>query len=809
MKKKTWMILSIASLLIFGTIGTTKAQKSKIRYADSLILEQNYKTAIELYQEAYEQKPEYPTAKKTAQTYGLLRDYDNTYLWWKEVVDYEESTPGDFIQFLRYAQLTDQLSEARDILGAKGIGADSIQIEELLKIQSPRKVKLTGVEGLNSTESDFGITLDSEGNKYFVSDRGGTYIDEMPAIRIDGRNKIFSEEKQNYTGREYLSVYRQNTDGEVTEVVSNIPNTYNFSDPNYAKEAGILFYSVTRGIKKVKKNRNITVQPEIYYSRINEDGELEGFTPVPFNDSIGNAVMNPYIDEESKRLYFTSNMPGGIGGYDLYYSAYDENMNFSSPVNLGPEVNTVGNESHAFREDSKFYFSSTGHKGMGGMDIFGADYTANNFSNVMNMGSPINSVYDDFAYREVEQEGSRPEVYLSSNRKGGMGLDDIYSVEEVYKNFLARVIDCDGVLISDDYLVSFHEKTNNGNLKTGRGINGELLAELEPESDFGIKISKSGYFSIIDDNISTKGFEGDTLKKEYKLIPIPNKLPVYVDIIYYDLDKYEIREDAKPGLEKLAELMNRYKFLDLLVGSHTDSKASEESAIELSTNRAKAVAEYMSMFNIAPERIRLEWFGDQNLIYDCGNGVLCSDSEHQLNRRSELALEAFSDPSFQYEIPEELIGKDFCDPEDLFTQIQEEIVSTPTIYFEFDKSILRSEQKKEVERTVIMLKHMPNLMLYIEGHTDQHGDEAYNHSLSERRAETVKTYLTKRGIKENRMEKIWFGETLPVYDCDEVTCTSGMHQMNRRTELRVEKSKKGNLYKQKMASDIFEAIFCL
>ena len=109
-------------------------------------------------------------------------------------------------------------------------------------------------------------------------------------------------------------------------------------------------------------------------------------------------------------------------------------------------------------------------------------------------------------------------------------------------------------------------------------------------------------------------------------------------------------------------------------------------------------------------------------------------------------------------------------------------------YFDFDKSMLRSVHKKELERTAIMLKRMPNLMQYIEGHTDQRGDEEYNKALSERRADAVKAYLTKRGIEENRMEETWFGETRPVHDCNEVTCTPAMHQLNRRTELRVGKS---------------------
>ncbi|MBN3521426.1 OmpA family protein [Algoriphagus lutimaris] len=787
--KKTLTILSIASAMIFGTIGTTEAQKRKVRYADEQMELMNFQHAVEVYQEAYAKKPNYETAKKTAQAYEVLRDYDNTFDWWKTTVgEYEEATPGDYLQLLRYAQLTDRMAEARAVLESKGVGADSIQVAALLKLQGKRKVKVEGVEGLNSSGSDFTLAKDKNGNRYFTSDRGGTYPSKMSGIRIDGRNKIFSEEKQDYTDREYFSVYRQDGDGNVSEVVSNVPDTYNFSDPSYAKEQGLLFYSVTRGITKVRKNREIVVQPEIYYSKVNEDGTLEGFTPVPFNDSIGYAVMNPYVDEEAKRLYFTSDMPGGLGGTDLYYSEYDEDMNFGTPVNLGATVNTPGNESHAFRNGDKFYFSSTGHRGLGGMDIFMADYSATGITNVENMGSPVNSMADDFGYREVEQEEGRPEVYLSSNRKGGMGLDDIYSVEEVYKQFVARVIDCEGVVISDSYLATLRDKTHNGNVQTTRNGTGELTAELEPDSDFGIKISKPGYFSITDEEITTKGFDGDTLKREYQLIPIPYQLPVYVDIVYYDLDRYVIREDAKPVLDKLAELMGRYPFLDLLVGSHTDSRASEEYNIKLSNSRATAVTEYMAQYEIPAERIRLEWFGEQELINDCGDGVPCPESAHQLNRRSELVLEAFPDPSKQYEMPEELKGKDFCDPEDLFSQIQDEIAQIPTIYFDFDKSMLRNVHKKELERTAIMLKRMPNLMLYIEGHTDQRGDDAYNQKLSERRADAVKAYLTNRGIEENRMEEAWFGETRPVQDCSDGTCTPAMHQLNRRTELRIGKS---------------------
>lgn len=792
--KKTLTILGITAGLFFGAAGWASAQNSKIRYADDQLKLQNYQHTLDMYQEAYAKKPNYKVAKKTAAAQDSVRNFDKSFDWWKTTVGYEEAKNEDYVQLLRTGILSDNFDEAKAILQAKGVNPDSLGISPNKIPQSSRKLKIQPLEGVNSSESDFSYLEDANGNKYFVSDRGGSFSSDMPGIRIDGRNKYFSQEKNDYTDRSYFSVYQQDKDGNISKVVSNVPNTLNFSDPSYASNQKLLFYSVTRSITKVKKNRNITVQPEIYFSKVSPDGKLEGFTAFPFNDSIRYAVMHPFVDEEAKRLYFTSDMPGGMGKFDLYYSQYDENMVFSTPVNLGPEVNTSGNETHPFRKGNKFYFSSTGHKGLGGLDIFEADYNANTpINGVRNMGTPINSLADDFAYRE----GKDKTIYLSSNRKGGQGLDDIYMAKDMYKQFLARVLDCNGEIITETYLATFRDKTQGIMVPTARNGKGEMTAQLEPESDFGITISKPGYFSLSDESITTKGFEGDTIKKDYKLVPIPYQLPVHVDIVYYDLDKFAIRKDAMLALDKLADLMKKYSFLDLLVASHTDSRASDEYNITLSNNRAKAVTEYLGARGISADRVRLEWFGESQLINDCGNGKPCGEDNHQLNRRSELVLEAFPDPTKQYEIPQELKDMDFCEPEDIFEKIQGEINDIPTIYFDFDKSMLRSVHKTELERTAIMLKRMPNLMLNIEGHTDQRGNEEYNKKLSERRAKVVMDYLVNRGVESNRLESQWFGKTRPIHNCDEVTCTEAMHQLNRRTELRVGKSSFGYTGRQK------------
>jgi outer membrane protein OmpA-like peptidoglycan-associated protein len=183
--------------------------------------------------------------------------------------------------------------------------------------------------------------------------------------------------------------------------------------------------------------------------------------------------------------------------------------------------------------------------------------------------------------------------------------------------------------------------------------------------------------------------------------------------------------------------------------------------------------------------VRLEWYGEQNLVNDCGDGVPCAEADHQLNRRSEMVLEAFPDPEKQYGLPEELMGKDVCDRDSFFEALQQEINAVPTVYFDFDGWDLRQVHRKELERVAVLMGRMDDLRLYIEGHTDQRGSEEYNRTLSERRADTVMEYLLKRGVDPSRMQHEWFGKSRPVNDCQTGDCTEEMHQQNRRTELRI------------------------
>lgn len=788
-------IISIRFLILLFVLFSgfrAEAQRPLLRYADKQFELGNYRHASEMYEEAYSRRERYSTSRRLAETYQILRDYDRSYEWWGRTVEYEESDKDDFYNYLIAAM---QAGEAEDLSGFLSSGGYSTYdfsdldlglVEELYAAR--KNVKLMQAEGLNGSGSDFGLSRWS-GNRYFSSDRGGVVSSERPVVRLDAKNRIFSSTKSNFNDREYYRLYVADGENEVKPLSTDLSGVQHVSDVQVYGDGGKVLYTAFTGRTKIrgsrKKSMDMVNHGGLFYGELDAEGNIVNSRPFPHNSMLEYGVMHGFYDEESGRLYFSSDMEGGHGGYDLYYVDYDGSDVFGEPVNLGDKVNTSGNESHPSRMGDWFYFSSTGHPGIGGLDIFRSAYVGGTLGEAENMGVPYNSPRDDFAYVEFS-DGKR---YLSSDREGGKGLDDIYLIEDLHKRLIARVIDCDGNLIAEEFDSEIKEKGTDTHVATKRGDRGELLADLDPEKEFGLRISRKGYFSITDSTLSTVGLKEEKLEREYRLAAIPYQLPVYVDIVYYDLDRSKIRNDAEEALDKIGELMNRYGFLDLLVGSHTDSRASNAYNEALSRRRADAVRDYLARYKVGAERIRLEWYGEEQLTNDCGDGVPCPEPSHQLNRRSELVLEAFPDRDKQYELPKELMGRDVCDETSLFEALQEELNSLPTVYFDFDKSMLRSVHRKELERTAIMLKRMKNLQLYISGHTDQRGSEEYNKGLSERRAEVVKDYLINRGIEASRMEYEWFGKNMPVHDCGTVPCTEAMHQLNRRTELKLGGSK--------------------
>ena len=378
------------------------------------------------------------------------------------------------------------------------------------------------------------------------------------------------------------------------------------------------------------------------YSADLVNGKWENVKPTNLNNA-NYIVYHPSLSKDGSKLYFASDMPGGFGGTDIYVSVVNEDGSLGEAKNLGAVVNTEGNEAFPFihPEEDTLYFSSDGFVGYGLMDVFASVKDENDeIVNVINLGEPINSNKDDFGYY-LSDDGFKG--YISSNRKGGVGGDDIYAFTRIPPLTLKGQI---------------FDAVNNEPVAGAKVVlareNGEELAYFITEEDgsythliprdekFVLKGSKEKY-----QNVQQK-FSSFGLEKEKEIIvdlnipfaPIENVVILAdLGIIYFDFDKWNIRPDAALELDKVVTLMNKYPGMVIRLESHTDSRAEDEYNMVLSNKRAKSTYDYIISKGISPDRIpKYEGFGESQLVNKCSNGVKCTPAEHQMNRRTEFII---------------------------------------------------------------------------------------------------------------------------------------------------------------------------
>ncbi|MCQ2058530.1 MAG: OmpA family protein [Bacteroidaceae bacterium] len=313
---------------------------------------------------------------------------------------------------------------------------------------------------------------------------------------------------------------------------------------------------------------------------------------------------HPAVSPDDKWLYFVSDMDGGYGGFDLWRVPLDKDL--IGAENLGPEINTAGNEMFpTFRQNGELYFSSDGHPGMGGLDIFRAVTTNDTTWTIENMQSPINSNADDFGmtFRGVEMKG-----YFSSNRGDARGYDNIYSFElpEVVQNILGWVYEKDGYELPDAivYIVG-----NNGtNQKVGVRTDGSFLFRVSPGQEYVLLGTHKGYLNYKEE-LKTDSAD---VNKEYVLqFPLSSiTKPVLIDNIFFDFDAATLRPESNASLLELVELLQNNPYVTIEIGAHTDCAGSEAYNENLSEKRAKNVVAFLISNGIEAERLTAKGYGE-------------------------------------------------------------------------------------------------------------------------------------------------------------------------------------------------------
>ncbi|MNQ89066.1 Outer membrane porin F precursor [compost metagenome] len=329
-------------------------------------------------------------------------------------------------------------------------------------------------------------------------------------------------------------------------------------------------------------------------------------------------------------------MPGGAGGADIYVCQRGADGNWSIPVNL-KTLNTPGNErTPVLGDDQFFYFSSDGRVGMGGLDIYSAKMQQMQFSDIKNLGYPINSPQDDFAYIKT----SALNGYLSSNRVGGLGNDDIYSfaAQQVLAFKLTGIaFDKHSNLPLSDAIVIL-KKVQGQSLKVQTDHTGAFKFNLEQLSDYQLTGEKTAYRNDLA-QLSTKGLTTSTvIERNLYLEKAELDKAIRLENIYYDFDKSNIRPDAAIELNKLVKIMKDNPTIWIELGSHTDSRGNDQYNQWLSQSRANAAVQYIIDQGIDKNRITAKGYGETMLLNKCANGIKCTEAEHQLNRRTEFKI---------------------------------------------------------------------------------------------------------------------------------------------------------------------------
>ena len=457
------------------------------------------------------------------------------------------------------------------------------------------------------------------------------------------------------TGDSYYSLYsaKQNklrlTDKQ--PFAPELNSIFNESTAAFTKDGNTVYFTRNNIVnKKIGMNSKKIILLKIFKATKDTNGKWSNVVELPFN-SDDYSVAHPSLSEDGKYLYFSSDMQGTFGQSDIFRVEILGDNSYSRPENLGEKINTAGRESFPHIEGNILYFSSDGFPGLGGMDVFAVKmYEDGEISKAQNIGKPGNSEYDDFCFII---DGKSRIGFISSNRPGGKGKDDIYSFLEnkpltfdCAKYFKGVVKDMDTKQPLADVSVVISDKLLNtkGTIKTNKDGSFSYLLDHKNCSDpyYYLRGEKDKYEV---NEVKVTNADGDL---SYEPLLKPREVAVQKDTdlakvfeikeIYFDLGKSNIREDAALELSKIAEVMRDNPKMKIDIRAHTDSRGSDKFNLKLSEARAKATMEWIIKQGIERDRITAKGYGETRLVNGCSNGVPCTEEEHQANRRSEFIV---------------------------------------------------------------------------------------------------------------------------------------------------------------------------
>lgn len=599
-----------------------------------------------------------------------------------------------------------------------------------------------------SKNADAYLLKEFEFNSAFDDFSAFTFLNDKIVFTSTKTKSTWITRRHGWTGNNYCHMYmtEKNSFGEYDTpamFIAEYATKYNDGPFTSSKDGTNIFFTRNSTNKK-DKSLDGSQKLKIMQATILNDN-LQSMMVLKFNSNEYNCA-HPAISNDGKTLYFSSDMGGGQGGMDLYYCKKDAGGAWGSPINLGDKVNTKGNELFpSITEENVLYFASNGHEGLGGLDIYETKIKEDKPGKVYNMGKPVNSEHDDFAYN-LNSDGKKG--FLSSNRKTGGMNDDIYHVDVLRKVSRGKTVN---FIIKDkntqEVLPLTTIKLNTDSFMTNE--KGEFQTVLEDDINYALLVKKEKYFESLD-SISTKSStEEDEFTKIVELDKDPN-LTLLAGI-------YDAKTGA--GIENV-----RIKIKDLAVSNDFELLKTEKNGEYRQPIRDKKIGDKL-LYLVTIEK---EGYVTKttNFTYE-----IKKEGEIQMNELLALTIGKVE------------VGMDLA-----------KMIDIKPIYFDLGKSTIRKDAAVELDKVVAVMKEYPNMIIELGAHTDCRGAAASNLKLSGARAKASAAYIVKNGIDKTRIAGKGYGESKLLNSCAcegkvKPTCSEDEHAKNRRTEFIIVKLK--------------------
>ncbi|MEL6810474.1 MAG: OmpA family protein [Bacteroidota bacterium] len=622
----------IYTLLLICTVTFAAAQNKDTKKADQLYDKLAYTDAAKEYQKLLKKgKAGRYVFERLANSYYFINDTKKAETYYKRVVKGRKVKPEPVYNYAQVLKANGKFSDYNMWMKKFSEMApnDSRAIDFMKNpnyvpqiMEDFARYEAKNLEDINTEYSEFGGTIVGK-DFYFSSARNTT------------------RKKYHWDEQPFLDVYKAKLVGDViknAELLEGDVNT-KFHEGNVAFSAdGKRMYFDRNDYLdgKFKKNEEGINQINLYYTEI-VDGGWKGVYSVPFNSS-EYSTGHPALSPDGNTLYFVSDKPGGKGGSDIYRVSVDNNGGFGTPQRLGDNVNTEGKEVFPFIDSAgNLYFSSDGHQGLGGLDGFYAEASGSGFDDPVNLGMGANSEADDFAFR---YDANTKTGFMSSNRKGGKGADDIYMITGVEPPCevdmdINVVNEYTGEPIFGARLDLYDDKENRLTSKTsGEDGHGNLLAGCD--QGHIVQASMTGFEG---NAVTIEASPNGKLSRTIKLRPIEAIIvddKVQLNPILFDYNKHNIKPQAAFELDKLVDIMKKYPNMKISVESHTDTRGRAQYNRDLSERRAQSTVQYVISQGIDASRISGQGYGLDKPAVDCGGN--CTEEDHQKNRRSEFII---------------------------------------------------------------------------------------------------------------------------------------------------------------------------